>query len=250
MDRIAPGRRDKKEGSGQLVDWLEWARGPIFRLSIALMILGLLRLAVLNAANILSVLSHTRNKNIPWRTVLRDTARWLLPYKAARPHMVFTVASFLFHVSAIVTPIFLAAHIALWQRGTGLSWAAIPQTLADYLTLLAIATAAILFFKRVSAKVTRALSRPQDYLLPLLIMAPFITGYLAMHPAINPFSYNATMFVHVMSGNVLLVLIPFSKLSHAVLFPTTQLVSEMAWHLAPNAGRSVALTLGKENEPI
>jgi nitrate reductase gamma subunit len=233
-----------------LAEWLEWARGPAFRLSIAIIILGLIRLAVLNASNILNMVAHTRNKEIPWGVVVRDTARWLIPYKAARPHLVFTAASFLFHVSVIVTPIFLAAHIALWERGIGLSWPAIPQVTADYLTLLAIATALVLFFKRVSARMTRALSKPQDYLLPLLILIPFASGYLAMHPGVNPFEYNATMFVHVMSGNLLLVLIPFSKLSHVVLFPTTQLVSEMAWHLAPSAGQQVAVTLGKENEPI
>lgn len=233
-----------------MAEWLDWARGPFFRLSIALMILGLLRLAILNTVNILNVLYRARDRGIPWSTVLSDTARWFFPYKKVQPQIVFTIASFLFHVSAIVTPIFLAAHIQLWQRGVGLSWAAIPQVVADYLTLLAIAAAAVLFFKRVSAQATRALSRTQDYLLPLLMMVPFISGYLAMHPAVNPFEYNATMFVHVMSGNVLLVLIPFSKLSHVVLFPTTQLVSEMAWHLAPGAGQSVALTLGKENEPI
>jgi nitrate reductase gamma subunit len=231
-------------------EWLEWARGPAFRFSIALMLLGLSRLAVLNAINIVNVFSHARNHNIPWRLVARDTARWLLPYRAARPQAILTIASIVFHVAVIVTPIFLAAHIALWQRGLGIGWAAIPHSIADYLTLASIATALYLFFKRVSARVTRAMSRPQDYVLPLLIAIPFISGYLAMHPAVNPFEYNATMFVHVMSGNLILILMPFSKLSHAVLFPTTQLVSEMAWHLAPSSGEKVALTLGKENEPI
>ena len=233
-----------------MAEWLEWARGPAFRLAIALMILGLLRLAILNTVNIVNTLSRARDRNIPWRTVLGDTARWFLPYRKIQPQMVFTIASFLFHIAAIVTPLFLAAHISLWERGTGVGWAAIPQALADYLTLIAIAAVAVLFVKRVSARATRALSQPQDYLIPLLIMVPFISGYLAVHPGINPFEYSSTMFVHVMSGNVLLVLLPFSKLSHVVLFPTTQLVSEMAWHLAPNAGQDVALTLGKENEPI
>ncbi|MEJ2720284.1 MAG: hypothetical protein P8181_03975 [bacterium] len=232
------------------MDWLEWARGPAFRLSIAIMILGILRLAVLNAVSITTILSHARDKKIPWRTVIRDTAKWLFPYQAAKPHMVVTVASFVFHVAVIVTPIFLAAHIALWRRGIGIGWPALPQAAADYLTLAAIVTAIILFVRRVSARATRSLSRPQDYLLPLLLLIPFATGYLAMHPSINPFEYNAAMFVHVMSGNLILILIPFSKLSHAVLFPTTQLVSEMAWHLAPESGWNVARALGKENEPI
>jgi len=102
----------------------------------------------------------------------------------------------------------------------------------------------------VSARASRALSRTQDYLLPLIIGVAFVSGYLAMHPAVNPFSYNATMFVHVMVGNLIFILIPFSKLSHIALFPVTQLVSEMGWHLVPESGARVALALGKEGEPI
>jgi nitrate reductase gamma subunit len=231
-------------------DWLEWARGPAFRFAIVLLILGMLRLAALNLLNIVNAMSRAKGRNVSWKSVFRDTANWLFPYKKARRHMFLTVTSFLFHLSVIVTPVFLVAHIALWRRGIGVGWVGIPQTAADYLTLIAIVTGFVLFAMRVSARVTRALSRPQDYLLPLVILIPFISGYLAMHPGINPFDYNATMFVHVMSGNVILALIPFTKLSHAILFPTTQLVSEMAWHLAPGSGERVALSLGKEDEPI
>ena len=233
-----------------MTEWLEWARGPAFRLSVALLILGLIRLAVLNAVQIVRMVLQASDRHIPWRSVIGDTVRWLLPMRTVRPHAFLSVASILFHVAVIVTPLFLAAHIVLWERGLGVSWPALPNVLADYLTLMAVATAALLFIKRVSARTTRALSHPQDFLLPLLIMVPFCSGYLAMHPAINPFDYTATMTVHVLSGNLLLVLIPFSKLSHVVLFPTTQLVSELAWHLVPGAGRSVAVTLGKEEEPI
>jgi nitrate reductase gamma subunit len=167
-----------------------------------------------------------------------------------RPHAFFAITSFLFHISIIATPLFLAAHVELWRRGTGIGWAAIPQTVADYMTLVAIVAGLFLFVKRTSARVARALSRPQDYILPLLILVPFVSGYLAAHPGISPFDYSATMLVHVLSGNVVMVLVPFSKLSHVVLFPTTQLMSEMAWHLAPGSGERVAVTLGKENEPI
>jgi nitrate reductase gamma subunit len=58
------------------------------------------------------------------------------------------------------------------------------------------------------------------------------------------------MFVHVMSGNLIFILIPFTKLSHAVLFPATQVVSEMGWHLAADSGTRVAMALGKEGEPV
>ena len=138
----------------------------------------------------------------------------------------------------------------LWERGLGISWLTLNQGWADTLTIVAIATSLILFVRRVSTRLTRTLSHPQDYALPLLIAMPFITGYLAMHPAANPFSYNPTMLVHVLSSNLLLVLIPFSKLSHVALFPATQLISEMGWHLVPGGGNGVVMALGKEGEPV
>ncbi len=230
--------------------WLDWARGPVFRLAIALMVLGILRLLLLNTINIVNLVKHAQDRSIPLRSIVRETARWFVPNKNTRSQLFFSVTSFLFHIAVIVTPIFLGAHVMLWERGVGVGWPALPQEAADYLALLAVLTALLLFAKRVTARMTRAMSRVQDYLLPLLISVPFISGYLAMHPPINPFDYYATMFVHVMSGNLILVLIPFSKLSHMALFPTAQLVSEMAWHLDPDSGKNVAITLGKEQEAI
>jgi nitrate reductase gamma subunit len=163
---------------------------------------------------------------------------------------VFSFTSMLFHVCIIVTPIFLGAHIMLWQRGLGISWPAIGSSLADYLTLIGIAAGIALFADRLFARASRALSRPQDFLLPVLLVVPLASGYLAMHPGINPFGYDGTMFVHVMSGNLIFLLVPFSKMSHMALFPGTQLVSDLGWHLPPGAGQQVALALGKENEPI
>lgn len=46
---------------------------------------------------------------------------------------------------------------------------------------------------------SRDLSRLSDHLFLVLIMIPFGTGYLAMHPWLNPILYNTTMFIHVMS---------------------------------------------------
>ena len=156
----------------------------------------------------------------------------------------------LFHICIIVTPIFLGAHILLWERGLGISWPAIGNLAADYLTLLAILTGVALLAQRVAARASRAISRPQDYFLPLLLIVPFVTGYLGMHPSLNPFGYNGTMFVHVMSANLIFLLIPFTKMSHVALFPGTQLISEMGWHLKPGGGEQVAIALGKENESL
>jgi len=146
--------------------------------------------------------------------------------------------------------LFLAGHSALWRRGLGLSWPALPNLLADVLTIVAVAAAVLLVLERAIAKDTRAIGRFQDYFLPLFIALPFATGFLVMHPAWNLFPYELTLLIHVMSANVLLVLIPLTKLSHAALMPGSQLITEMAWHWPRDAGRRVGVALGKEGEPV
>jgi nitrate reductase gamma subunit len=138
----------------------------------------------------------------------------------------------------------------LWKRGIGIGWPALPQQLADYLTLLGIVGAVVLVTERVFGSGSRALSRPQDYALPVLVLATFISGYLAANPRSNPFTYDSTILVHALGGDLVLVFLPFSKLSHALLFPLTQLAGEIGWYLVPGSGERVAATLKKENEPI
>ena len=233
--------------------WLEWARGPLFRASLVIMLLGLFRVVFLNTLSLVTLIAKARRnqREVRYRAVLVATLKWMLPFKkAVERRWFFSLTSLVFHVAIIVTPLFLGAHILLWDRGLGLSWPAIGNPAADFLTLLAIGTGLALFVERVGARAARAISRPQDYFWPLLITIPFVSGYLAMHPAINPFGYQATMLVHVLSGDLILILIPFSKLSHIGLFPAAQLVSELGWFLEPESGQRVMTALNKEEEPI
>jgi nitrate reductase gamma subunit len=162
----------------------------------------------------------------------------------------FSLTTLVFHIAILVVPLFLAGHIALWYRGLGLNWPAIPNHVADLLTIVAVVTALALVVQRLMAKATRALSRFQDYALPLLIALPFASGYLLMHPWLNPFGFDATMLVHVMSANLIFILIPLTKLSHVALLPSVQLVSEAAWHWPADSGSKVGLALNKEGEPV
>jgi nitrate reductase gamma subunit len=231
--------------------WLEWARGPMFRFALLFMTLGIIRLLALNVLNIVTVIRRAGDKNIPLKTIFAQTVQWLLPCKKMElSQLLFSIISFLFHISVIIVAIFLGAHIVLWERGLGIHWPALNQILADVLTLIAIAAVLVLLCRRIFSKATRALNRFQDYALLVLIGGTVLSGYLAMAPSINPFSYTATMLVHVMSGNLIFILIPVSKLSHVVLFPTTQLISELGWHLDPDSGQNVAVALGKENDPV
>jgi nitrate reductase gamma subunit len=46
-------------------------------------------------------------------------------------------------------------------------------------------------------------------------MAPFVTGYIAHHTTVGVDDW---LIVHVICGEIMLISIPFTKLSHFVLF--------------------------------
>jgi len=230
--------------------WLDFARGPAFVFAFSFMVLGLIRHLALTVWEIARAMHRAGDKSLPCRQICIATAKWLLPIDKLKNELLFSLTSILFHVAILIVPVFLVGHITLWARGLGVSWPGIPNALADVLTIVAVVTAVALVIQRVSARATRTLSRFQDYALPLVIAVPFVSGFFVMHPAINPFSFQATMLVHVMSANLVFVLIPITKLSHAILIPGTQVVSEVAWHWPADAGSKLAVTLGKEDEPI
>ena len=230
--------------------WTDVLRGPVFRAALTFAVLGLIRHAVITAWEMRRMLARAGDKRMPYRQVLVATAHWLVPVGRAPQRLPYSLTTLAFHVAIIVVPVFLAGHIALVRAGTGWSWPAIGADVADKLTIVAVMTALLLVIQRMGARDTRTLSRLQDYALPLLIALPFTSGFLVAHPAWNPFAFDLTRFVHVASANLVLVLIPITKLSHMVLLPTTQMVSELGWHFPPDAGRLVGVALGRGERPI
>jgi nitrate reductase gamma subunit len=230
--------------------WLEWARGPAFVFCFSFMLLGLARHVGVTVWEVVRTMRRAGDKSLPLAAIGRATFKWLFPVGAIAGNALFTVTSLLFHAAILLVPIFLAQHIALWARGLGASWPAMPNGVADVLSVVAVVTAVALFIQRLTATATRAISRLQDHLLLLLVALPFVTGFLVRHPAVNPFAYERMLFLHVMSGNLVFLFMPVTKLTHAVLLPGTQLVAELGWHWPPDAGSRVAAALGKEAEPV
>ncbi len=230
--------------------WIEFGRGPLFRLAFSVMVLGLLRVFVLTAVGIGEAYRRNSDRILPWKEIGRQTLGWLVPLgRLCRQRPVYSLTSFLFHVGLLSTPFFLAAHVLLWRRSVGFAWSAFPQQIADYLTLLTIAAGIGLFFGRTLHRGARALSRFQDYLWPLLLVWPFATGYICSHAAIGPKAYQVSMLLHVYSADLIMALIPFTKVAHCVLAPLSQLVTAVSWKFVPGAGDRVAATLGYADLP-
>jgi len=230
--------------------WLRLAMGPLFWTAFAFMVFGLLRLVGLSFWEGAKAYRRAGDKDIPVGQVMGNTLKWLVPTGALKNRWLYSLTTLLFHVGVILVPLLLAGHIALWNKALGISWPAIPNSVATGLTLVVAATILAILVQRAWARDSRPLGRFQDYALPVLIGIPFVSGFLVMHPAWNPFSRDPTLLVHVLSADLLIFMVPLTKLSHMILLPFTQLVSELAWHFPPDAGSRVAVTLGKENEPI
>ncbi len=142
---------------------------------------------------------------------------WLIPWGsiAARTQPVFSSMVYLFHVSLIIVPLFLSAHNVLLQEAFGVGLWSIPDSVADIMTALMLVAGVFLFIRRLVRPEVRILTEIRDYVLLVLTMLPFLTGLLA---SLNIGPYKTMVILHVLSGEILLILIPFTKLGHMILF--------------------------------
>lgn len=151
------------------------------------------------------------------KEAVRSSISWLIPFRTRgwRTQPLMTVLFFIFHISMIVSTIFLKAHNMILQERWGISIITIPDMLADCLTLAVIFSGAALMLRRLLKPEVKILTTLYDYLLILISILPFVTGFLAYH---QYGSYAVMMLIHIISGELLLVVFPFTKLSHGFLF--------------------------------
>ena len=142
---------------------------------------------------------------------------WLVPFGVRNWRLKpgFAALFFIFHFCLIFTPIFLLAHNIILRDKLGFSLPTIPGELADFLTGLLILAALFLALRRLALPEVRILTTTRDWAVLALAALPFITGFLAAHEAAG---YDFWLIFHILCGEAMLIAIPFTKLSHVVLF--------------------------------
>ena len=230
---------------------LEFARGPLFRLSLAIMILGLIRILALDLYGAWEAYRKAGDKTLPWKLIIVRTLHWFFPVKRvlhSRP--VYSIISILFHVGLLLVPIFLFAHIQLWKSAIGFGWWAIPKGLADILTITIIICGILLFIGRVSSTASNFISRKQDYWWPLLLLLPFITGFLCMNSSLAASTYQFLILIHILAAELIFILLPFTKIAHCILMPLSQFIANLAWKFPANTDDDICTTLNKKGAPV
>ena len=200
--------------------------GPLAWIAWAIFILGsIYRLA--------SMYALAREKDgsslayMSWYYGLRSILRWLTPFHTIgwKSDPLMTVTTFAFHICFIVVAVFLSGHVVMWDTAFGISLPSLPTVAGDIISFVVIAACAIFALRRLMLPHVKNITRPKDWFALGLVALPFITGVLAYHQ-IGPALLMTTL--HILSGEALLALIPFTRLSHAlfVLFTRAYMGSE------------------------
>jgi nitrate reductase gamma subunit len=152
---------------------------------------------------------------------LRSLLHWIVPFasKNMRERFEVTIVSFIFHVCLILLPIFIPAHVAMFAFSWGLTWPTLSQSSATYMTLLIILAALFFLGRRLMMPEVRFVTFPSDYVLLAIVVAPFLTGFIANR---QWFYYETMVVIHMICGAVMLMAIPFTRLSHMLFFPFTR----------------------------
>ena len=126
-----------------------------------------------------------------------------------------TVVTSVFHILLFLVPIFLLGHNILLGQSWGVSFWSLPESLTDFLTLFFLFLVIFFLARRLFLSRVRAITTIYDYLILLIAIAPFLTGYFAYH---QWFDYLTVITLHVLAGEIMLIAIPFTKLGHMLFF--------------------------------
>ena len=198
-----------------IMDIYELARGPLAWISLSIFILGSLYQVVyiLYSGKSEAVLGKSRRNNDAARSILNG----IIPFSSTimRRQPLFTVVTFTFHICVVLLPIFLLAHTVLWYESWGIQWLSFPDTMADIMNIWVILACIYFVFRRTISADARKVTRPIDFLFPAIIMVIFLTGLLASHQW-GP--YRPVLILHILTSELLLTILPFSKLGHMLFF--------------------------------
>jgi nitrate reductase gamma subunit len=197
----------------------DFIHGPLISIAFIVFVLGLI-------FQIIQFFKLTKKKEwiYPPGEVKREkktAGRWVTFCLASlngtlwKTDPLITVVTSVFHVFLILVPIFLLGHNILLDQSWGFSLWSLPEAITDILTLTILICLAFFLARRLFLSRVRAITTAYDYLVLLIASAPFLTGYFAYHQWLY---YDTVMTLHILTGEIMLITIPFTKLGHMLFF--------------------------------
>ncbi|MBI4995659.1 MAG: hypothetical protein HZC22_01910 [Rhodocyclales bacterium] len=195
------------------LQFLTWVRGPGLNFALLVFVLGVLwRLVEIYGLGRKPDLSAPRQvpRASGWATIFR---RMLPPPGVLKASPVTYIGGYVFHVGLAIVVFLFAPHIALITALFGVSWPALPSQVIDLVTVVTMAGMVAVLVDRHVNWAKRFLSTFGDWFAWLLTFLPLLTGWLAEQHMLLP--YTLMLALHILSFELLLVFLPFTKLFHA-----------------------------------
>ena len=197
----------------------EFARGPLVWIAFIILLVG-------SVYRIISMMILAKKDKVVWpymrwRFGLRSIMHWVIPYGSANMRMrpAFTLLSFVFHICLLLTPILTVGHVLLWKESWGISWWTLPDGLSKVMVIIVLCGGLALVLRRVSNPTVRFVTSVSDFVLVVLVLAPFATGLMAYYQV---FDYQIVLIIHMWSGAIWMAMIPFTRIAHMLFFPLTR----------------------------
>jgi len=222
----------------------EFVTGPLAWLAFIVFFVGIVVKLVLYVRGLdwkLDRVTYSVNTSYGVRGALRSIGFWLMPYgtQSYRNNPGFTLALFVMHIGLILTPVFLLGHNILLEERWGVSLPSLPEGVSDVLTIGVIAAALLLLLRRIALPEVRIITTAYDVLLLAIAAAPFVSGLIARYAHADGQLWT---IVHVLCGEIFLVAIPLTKLSHFVLFFATRAQLGMDYGIKRGGMKSKGIT--------
>ncbi len=152
---------------------------------------------------------------------LRSIFHWAIPFGAVvmRNHPIMTIVTFAFHICLLAVPLFLFSHVVLFDESWNINWWTLPGYLAHIMTIIVIVSCVFFLFRRLRTPEVRFVTSFSDYLILAMVAAPFITGFWV----VQQWPASQWMLIsHMLSGEIMLAAIPFTRLSHMLFLVFTR----------------------------
>ncbi|MGK2953491.1 MAG: hypothetical protein ACSLEZ_14060 [Thiobacillus sp.] len=194
------------------LQFLTWVRGPGLDIAIGIFLLGVLwrlfEIYSLGRKKDLSVPRHAAGAS-GLSTVFR---RSIPPPGMLKRSPVSYIGGYVFHIGLAIVVFGFAPHILLIKNLTGLSWPGLPSQFIDLAAVVTMAAMVIVLVDRINKPVKRFLSTFEDWFTWTVTFLPVLTGWMAVQHLLLP--YTTMLALHILSVEILLIVLPFTKLFH------------------------------------
>ncbi|HSJ80818.1 MAG TPA: hypothetical protein VK910_06345 [Thiobacillus sp.] len=195
------------------LQFLTWVRGPGLDIAVGIFLLGvlwrLIEIYTLGRKKDLAAPRHAAGAS-GLHTVFR---RSLAPPGMLKRSPVSYIGGYIFHIGLAIIVFLGAPHILLIANLTGLSWPGLPSQLIDLVAVVTMAAMVVMLVDRINKPAKRFLSTFEDWFTWAVTFLPVLTGWLAVQHLLLP--YTTMLALHILSAEILLIVLPFTKLFHA-----------------------------------